>query len=153
MVSSNDEISIYCRYWILFFFLFFWRTYVVSWGAHWYPCFGFLVTFLLGFKARVGSALFTFCLGKCNVHSLHMLTSWLPVSHPVTSPHASAEVGCGSDSNRQSPRQKTNALPFCQRPGYYLILSFSFLSLFLDGLDIQTYRLIDNQLKLQPTGF
>ena len=23
----------------------------------------------LGFKARVGSALFTFCGGKCNVHS------------------------------------------------------------------------------------
>ena len=28
------------------------------WG-HWYPCFGFLVTSPLGFKARVGSALFT----------------------------------------------------------------------------------------------
>ena len=27
------------------------------WG-HWYPCFGFLVMFPLGFKARVGSALF-----------------------------------------------------------------------------------------------
>ena len=27
------------------------------WG-HWYPCFGFLVTSPLGFKARVGSALF-----------------------------------------------------------------------------------------------
>ena len=27
-------------------------------GGHWYPCFGFLVTSPLGFKARVGSALF-----------------------------------------------------------------------------------------------
>ena len=38
-------------------------------GGHWYPCFGFLVTSRLGFKSRVGSALFTFCGGDCNVHS------------------------------------------------------------------------------------
>ena len=25
-------------------------------GGHWYPCFGFLVTFPLGFQVRVGSA-------------------------------------------------------------------------------------------------
>ena len=36
---------------------------------HWYPCFEFLVMLPLGFKARVGSALFTYCRGKCNVHS------------------------------------------------------------------------------------
>ena len=36
---------------------------------------------------------------------LHMLTSWWPAVQPVTSPHASAEV---SDSNGQSPAQKTN---------------------------------------------
>ena len=29
-------------------------------GGYWYRCFGFLVTSPLGFKARVGSALFTF---------------------------------------------------------------------------------------------
>ena len=42
-----------------FFFKYFWRTHthVLFWG-HWYPCFGFLVTSPLGFKARVGSALF-----------------------------------------------------------------------------------------------
>ena len=42
-----------------FFFFFFCRTHshVLFWG-HWYPCFGFLVTSPLGFKARVGSALF-----------------------------------------------------------------------------------------------
>ena len=39
-------------------------------GGHWYPCFGFLVMSPLGFKVRVGSALFTFCGGECNVHSL-----------------------------------------------------------------------------------
>ena len=42
-----------------FFFFFFCRTHshVLFWG-HWYPCFGFLVTSPLGFKARVDSALF-----------------------------------------------------------------------------------------------
>ena len=40
-------------------------------GSHWYPSFGFLVTSPLGFKARVGSALFAFFRGgECNVHSL-----------------------------------------------------------------------------------
>ena len=29
-----------------------------TFGGHWYPCFGFLVMSPLGFKARVGSALF-----------------------------------------------------------------------------------------------
>ena len=29
-------------------------------GGHWYPCFRFLVTSSLGFKARVGSTLFAF---------------------------------------------------------------------------------------------
>ena len=48
---------------------------------------------------------------------LHMLTSWWPVSQLITSPYASAEVGVRSDSKGQSPRQKMNALPLCQRPG------------------------------------
>ena len=52
-VTQIDFVSV-----ILFFFLkSFWRTHVIFWG-HWYPCFEFLV----GFKARVGSALFTFLL-------------------------------------------------------------------------------------------
>ena len=38
-------------------------------------------------------------------------------TQPVTSPHACAEVGLGSDSNVQPHEQKTNALPLCQRPG------------------------------------
>ena len=37
--------------------LYFWQTIVLLWG-HWHPYFGFLVTSPLGFKARVGSALF-----------------------------------------------------------------------------------------------
>ena len=47
---------------------------------------------------------------------LHMLTSWQLEAEPVTSLHASAEVGLGSDSNGQSPKQKTNDLPLRQRP-------------------------------------
>ena len=77
----------------------------------------------LGFKARVGCALFAFCGGKCNVHSLRSPSGathadfLVAGAQPVTSPHACAEVGLGSDSNGQSPGQKTNALPLCQRPG------------------------------------
>ena len=92
-------------------------------GGHWYPCFGFLVTSPLGFKARVASALFAFCRGKCNIHSprstsgatcANLLAAF---AQPVTSSHACAEVGLGLDSNGQSPGQKTNALPLYQRPG------------------------------------
>ena len=92
---------------ILFFLKSFWRTHVLFWG-HWYPCFGFLVTSPLGFKARVGSALFAiFCGGKCNIHSPRFtsgatLADLLAAgAQPVTSPHACAEVGLGSDSNVQ----------------------------------------------------
>ena len=54
------------------------------WG-HWYPCFGFLVMSPLGFKARVGSALFAIFV-EANVMYipqdsplvLHLPTSWQP---------------------------------------------------------------------------
>ena len=52
----------------------------------------------LGFKAVVGSALFAFCGGKCNVHSLRStsgatLANLLVASmQPVLSPHTVAEV-------------------------------------------------------------
>ena len=103
------------------------------WG-YWYPCFGFLVTSPLGFKAKVGSALFAFCGGECNVHSPRSTSSATLAdllaagAQPVTSPHACAEVGLGSDSNGQSPGQKTNALPLCQWPGskhFILWLNFN----------------------------
>ena len=62
----------------------FWRTHVLF-GGHWYPCFGFLVTSPLGFKARVGSALFAI-FAEANVMYipqdsplvLHLPTSWRP---------------------------------------------------------------------------
>ena len=67
-----------------FFFKVFWRTHVLFWG-HWYPCFGFLVMSPLGFKARVGSALFA-NFAEANVMYipqdsplvLHLPTSWWP---------------------------------------------------------------------------
>ena len=40
-------------------------------------------------------------------------TSWQLALQLVTSPHASAEVGLGSDLNRQSPGQNMDALPLC----------------------------------------
>ena len=79
------------------FFIKFWRTHVLFWG-HWYPCFEFLVTSPLGFKARVGSALFAYCGGECNVHSSRStsgatLADLLAASaQPVLSPHTVAEV-------------------------------------------------------------
>ena len=52
----------------------------------------------LGFKARVGSALFAFCGGKCNVHSLRSTSGGTLADllvagvQPVLSPHTVVEV-------------------------------------------------------------
>ena len=80
------------------------------WG-HWYPCFGFLVTSPLGFKARVGSALFAIFV-EANVMYipqdsplvLHLPTLLAAGTQPVTSPHGCAEVGLGSDFERAIAR-------------------------------------------------
>ena len=59
------------------------------WGTHCYPWFGFLLTSPVGFKARVCSALFTFCRGECSVHFMrstsgnthaHLLVAGIAVS-------------------------------------------------------------------------
>ena len=77
-----------------------------------------------GFQSQSGFCLIHyFCGGKCNVHSPRFtsgatLADLLAAgTQPVTSPHACAEVGLGSDSNVQLHEQKTNALPLCHRPG------------------------------------
>ena len=77
-----------------------------------------------GFQSQSGFCLICyFCGGECNVHSPRFtsgatLANLLAASAQwVTSPHACAEVGLGSDSNVQPHEQKTNALPLCQRPG------------------------------------
>ena len=62
----------------------------------------------LGFKARVGSALFIcFLGGKCYVHFLRSTFGATPADLLTTSitashfPHASAEVAVGSDLNQE----------------------------------------------------
>ena len=79
-----------------------------------------------GFQSQSGLGLIRyFCGGECNVHSprftsVATLANLLAAGvQPVTSPHACAEVGLGSDSNVQPREQKTNALPLCQRPGWF----------------------------------
>ena len=71
------------------------ETCVLFWG-HWYPWFGFLVTSFLGFKARVGSALFV-CFMEENVIYiprdaplvLHLSTCCLPaVLKYIAKPHS-----------------------------------------------------------------
>ena len=83
---------------IFFFFLKFLADTHVLFGGHWYPCFGFLVTSPLGFKARVGSALFAFAEENVMYISLRStsgatLANILAASaQPVLSPHTVAEV-------------------------------------------------------------
>ena len=56
----------------------------------------------LGFKARVGSALFELCRGICDIHSLRFTSGATPLPVYIASiaashfPHmrVSAEVGC-----------------------------------------------------------
>ena len=80
-----------------FFLKVFGRHTCPFWG-HWYPCFGFLVMFPLGFKARVDSTLFAFCEGECNVHSLRSTSGATHAgllaagTQLVLSPHTVAEV-------------------------------------------------------------
>ena len=44
----------------LFCFVFYVLADICPFWGHWYPCFGFLVMYPLGFKSRVGYALFAF---------------------------------------------------------------------------------------------
>ena len=59
---------------ITFFFFFNFLADTCPFWGHWYPCFGFLVTSPLGFKARVGSALFAFLRGQmlCIFPKIHL---------------------------------------------------------------------------------
>ena len=65
------------KIWIMVFFQVFGRTHTYVLGGGALACLGFLVTSPLGFKARMGSALFAFCGGECNVchfFSLKLIT-------------------------------------------------------------------------------
>ena len=73
-----------------------------------------------GFQSQSGFCLIRYFFGgECNVHSPRF-TSGATLANllaagkqPVTSPHACAEVGLGSDSNVQPHEQKTNACYHC----------------------------------------
>ena len=97
------------------FFKSFWRTHVLFWGPL-VPLFWISSDVASGFQSQSGFCLICICRGEYNVHSL---ISTSDATQLVTSPHACAEVGLGSDSNGQSPGQKMNLLPLCQRP--YLV--------------------------------
>ena len=113
----------------IFFSFFFKKKFLADtcpfFGATGTPVLDFWWRLLWVSKDRVGSALFAI-FAEANVMYipqdppllLHLPTSWRP-AQSVTSPHACAEVGLGSDSNVQPHKQKTNALPLCQRPGFY----------------------------------
>ena len=107
-----------------FFFLKFLADTCPFWGPL-VPLFWISGNVSSGFQSQSGFCLIHyFCGGKCNVHSprftsVATLADLLAAgAQPVTSPHACAEVGLGSDSNVQPHEQKTNALPLCQRPGF-----------------------------------
>ena len=72
----------------------------------------------LGFKARVGSALFELCGGVCDIRSLRFTSGATPLpvytasiaaSH-LPHMHVSAEVGCW-DLSRRPPARQSDALP------------------------------------------
>ena len=85
---------------IYFFFKNLCWTHVHFWG-HWYPCFRLLVMSPLGFKARVGSALFELCRGVHDICSLRFTSGATPLPVYIASiaasrfphMHVSAEVG------------------------------------------------------------
>ena len=78
-IPSRDAISSKTFF---FFLKFFCRTHShVLFSGHWYPCFGFLVTSPLGFKARVGSALFALRRRMyCTFPEIHLWCYTLPTS-------------------------------------------------------------------------
>ena len=114
--SSGREISKYIHFvWLLLF------IHVFGWHM---SCFGATGTPVLDFWWRL---LWVSFFAEANV----MYNPWDPPGakqahllavgmQPVTSPHAYTEVGLDSDSNRQSPIQKTNVQQLCQRPGFCL---------------------------------
>ena len=81
-------------------------------GGHWYPCFGFLVTSPLGFKARVVLP-YLHCRGKCNVHFLRS-NSGATHCRPLDGQHCGASTRfiscprillCGTSESRTRDQQ------------------------------------------------
>ena len=82
---SHDKLP--PRHCYQFFKMFiFWRTLVLLWG-HWYPCFGLLVTSVLGFKARASSFINTWW--KCMLPEIYL---WCNTWRPLGSQHGSRSI-------------------------------------------------------------
>ena len=111
----------------LFFFVFLKKVFgghMSFFRDHWDPCFGFLVMSPLGFKARVGSALFTIFAEVNETYIpqdsplvLHLPTSWQPAcSQSLPHMHVQrwdlAQIQTCNHVDRRGTR-----LPLCQRPG------------------------------------
>ena len=133
---------------LLSFFLFCFLKFL----ADTYPFFGATGTLVLDFWWRllwVSKPEWVLpCGGKCNVHSPRSTSGSTHADllaagmQPVTSPHACAEVGLGSDSNGQSLGQNTKALPLCQRPGFFIVKVIFYLNLWNYFVQRHTHTLV-----------
>ena len=125
MAKNN---TIYLLFFFSFFLKVFWRTHVLFWG-HWYPCFGFLVTSPLGFKARVGSALFAI-FAEANVMYipqdsplvLHLPTSCRSLPHMHVQRWDLAQIRTCNCTNRRRMRYHCASDPafFCRTHSHVL---------------------------------
>ena len=115
----NSFVPLRTLFFFLFFFKSFWRTHVLFWG-HWYPCFGFLVTSPLGFKARVGCLI---RIAEANVMYVPEIHLWCYTCQPLGGRHAAGPVptyccrgevaGIRTRALRISVSQMLSELCFC----------------------------------------
>ena len=81
----------------------------------------FLYNISSGFQSQNGFCLIHFCGGECTPGATpaNLLMTSMVGGCLLPYMHVSAKVGIGLGLNRQSPAQKTNVLPLCQRTGFY----------------------------------
>ena len=109
--AETNDILLLCSY-LFFFFKTFWQTHVLFLGGPLVPLFWISGDVSSGFQSGFCLICY-FCGGECNVHSPRFTTGATLADllaagvQPVTSPHACAEVGLGSDSNVQPHKQFT----------------------------------------------
>ena len=139
-----------------FFFLSFWRTHVLL-GGHWYPCFGFLVTSPLGFKARVG---FLIRIAEANVMYvpwdpplvLHLPTYWLPACIR-SCPHILFQRwGCWDSNSCSQNICEPEALPTELNRDRLLVLKKGYEATCVLNTHIILSRKIDDPCTVQVVG-
>ena len=138
--SSEDGYKLEMDCFVFFFFKFLTDTCPFCFLGPLVPLFWISGDVSSGFQSQSGFCLICF-FAEANVMCipwdpplvLHVLTSWWPAAQPVTSPHASAEVGLGLGLNGQSLGQKKNDLPLCQYFRGMLVLKRTMLNGFPGG--------------------